>query len=225
MEAFRTTPLQSPLYPFPPSSPSIIPSRSCVPGHLEYVEAAGASGGPCRMAVGEHEDAESHHVCHFLSTLSPHRAFYRGYTSRSLQEVAKKLAPNEEAAEEEATVAATINSLTQFLSNMHQEWLHAVDPALSLQMDQPLILQVCPFLSFSDSALPACHPVPLCQTSLPPGGEFMFMKPDVAGMMQLSSIIILLFSLFLFLVLKKVPATTPKNSALYRQVTSATGSI
>jgi len=73
-----------------------------------------------------------------------------------VQEVAKNLAQNEEAVEEEATVVATINSLTQFLSNMHQEWLRAVDPALSLQMDQPIILQACPQHSqFSSPSVPA----------------------------------------------------------------------
>lgn len=88
----------------------------------------------------------------------------RNKTSSSLQEVVKKLAPNEEAAEEEATVAATINSLTQFLSNMHQEWLHAIDPALSLQMDQPLILQVCQIVCSPYSTLAVNLLVPLFRT-------------------------------------------------------------
>ena len=50
--------------------------------------------------------------------------------------------PVEEAAEVEATVAATVNSLAQFLNNLHQEWSRTIDAIIACQLDQTLIAQV-----------------------------------------------------------------------------------
>lgn len=56
--------------------------------------------------------------------------------------MAKLIWPVEEAAEVEAAVAGSVNSLSQFLSNKHQEWSRTIDSVIIAQMDQPLISQV-----------------------------------------------------------------------------------
>lgn len=58
------------------------------------------------------------------------------------QEIAKHLRKNEQATEVGTSVTATVNSLSQFLDNMHQEWSRVVDSNVANQVDQPIIMQV-----------------------------------------------------------------------------------
>ncbi len=58
------------------------------------------------------------------------------------QEIAKGLHKNEEASAVVSSVASTINSLSQFLDNLHQEWSRVIDSLVANQLDQPIISQV-----------------------------------------------------------------------------------
>ena len=57
-------------------------------------------------------------------------------------EVGRGLRKNAEAAEAAASVAATINSLFQFLNTIYQEWSRTIDSVVANQLDQPIIYQV-----------------------------------------------------------------------------------
>lgn len=56
--------------------------------------------------------------------------------------VGKELQQSEDAAEVVAVVEAAVNNLSQFLSNMHHEWLLKMNASVSQQLDMPLMKQV-----------------------------------------------------------------------------------
>ena len=63
-------------------------------------------------------------------------------THHHLQEMSELLPKSEEAADVVPTVEAAINSLSQFLTNMHQEWQMHIEATVNVQQDLMLIQSV-----------------------------------------------------------------------------------